>query len=165
MLGIKEDTRTILERLRRGELRTICKNNNISYNEQQPATLLRQLIEGAGVDPLSPNNGVEYEEIEIQNDDGSYHKEIYPVQKEHASARKDIDYDKYLSSAEDVDQVQALQDQIKELQKKLESKETEIPYSDIKMPALRKAAKKKGIKFTPSTKKAELIEGLNEDVS
>lgn len=164
MLGIKEDSRTILERLRRKDLQRILMANNIAFDESKtPANLLRSMIEQGGFDPMDPKNGIEYQSVKVENEDGSFHEEIFPIEKPHASLNKEIDYDKYITKAEDVDeqsQVNALQDRIRELEAKLDGKQD---VSSMKMPELRKLAKEKGLKVSPSTKKPELVEMLNEN--
>ena len=169
MLGIKEDSRTILERLRRTDLCKILKSYNIPFKENSPASFLRGLIQNAQIDPMAKQSGIEYVAVEVQNEDGSYHKEIYPAVKPHASEGKDIDYDEHLRIAHEAAQAE----KIKELEATIKSmgdaKEAErIPPpkvpSDMRMGELKAYAKGLGIKTKPTMRKTEVLK-LVEDAT
>ena len=47
---LTDDSRSPIQKLRRSQLQKIANNHNIKYDPAGPATALRKLIEGSGID-------------------------------------------------------------------------------------------------------------------
>lgn len=168
---ISTDSRPLLNRVRRPQLQRILKANGIEFDITGPATMLRTLIEANGINFMNPE---EWDQIPVKDENGNTSIEMYPKVKEHATAKKNIDYSgiiekkaKETMDAQLQKENEDLRDQLKTLTEMVESlmgqssPDPKPSYSAMKMSELRKIAKERGIKTSVKTKKVELIEILN----
>ena len=94
MLSVKEDSRTLLERLRRAQLWDVADHYNIPYPPNASADVLRPILEAANVDV---SKVVDLVAVDVPTEDGkSFRKEVYPMEKDHYTSNKEIDYDHYI---------------------------------------------------------------------
>ena len=87
---LTDDSRTPLEKLRRTQLQKIALDNDIKFDPAGPATALRKLIEGSGVDYMRTDLFVQRQ---VQDENGQIREIVDPVVKPHATANANIDYD------------------------------------------------------------------------
>ncbi len=87
---LTDDSRTPLEKLRRPQLQRIATANGIKFDPTGPATNLRKLIEGSGVDIMKPDL---FETLRVEDENGISKEVVVPIVKPHATANANIDYD------------------------------------------------------------------------
>ena len=139
MLPIREDSRAPISRLRRRDLYIIARKNNIPFQYGAPAEVMRALIESLGIDVTNPKNGIEWQAVDMPSEDGkTIHREIYPVEKAHATYNKEIDHESIIEkNAKKVEEIEGL-----------------------KMGELKKLAKQKGLLIPPTMKKDAIVEAI-----
>lgn len=89
---VSEDSRTPIQKLRRCALWQVADEAGIQYPPSAAKTVMIALLEGAGID-VTQSKAVQWAGVSVQDEKGGSHIETYPVVPEHATARKDIDYD------------------------------------------------------------------------
>lgn len=87
---LTDDSRSPLEKLRRPQLQKILRNKDIKFDISGPATDLRKLVEGNGIDVMNSNL---FAKIQVQDENGVLKEVLDPVHKPHATEGKNIDYD------------------------------------------------------------------------
>lgn len=126
---LSTDSRNALQRTRRSRLYRIADAYKLNYPPGIPADDLRKIIEGNGIDVLKPlPNGGEndWEQVVVENEDGKQSVQLYPKEKPHFTASREIDYDAILAKkAEEQKQTEKenvdLRQQILDLQKQLKA--------------------------------------------
>jgi len=174
---VSEDSRPLLQRMRRKQLWDLAKANNIPYPDGAAKTVMIPILEGAGVNPLSAGD---WEQVQNKDENGNVSVEMYPVEKPHASSFKNINYDELLSSKEVVeDENTKLKAQVEKLTKMMEQMMGEKPIEssvsdqeaekggDLDLSAmghfeLKKLCKERGIKTKNTDKKPDLIKVLED---
>lgn len=135
---LSTDSRNALQRTRRSRLYRIADAYKLNYPPGIPADDLRKIIEGNGIDVLKPlPNGGEndWEQVVVENEDGKQSVQLYPKEKPHFTANREIDYESILAKkAEEQKQTEKenvdLRQQIIDLQKQLKAL-TELAGADI----------------------------------
>ena len=165
---VSTDSRGPEDRMRRGDLQNVCKAHGIPFDQDQPATVLREIIKGANINVLEVG---EWEQVQVEGSDGSKSVEIYPKRKPHATEGKSIDYDAILEAkAKEQEALEekndSLEDQLKSLQAQMaqllaKTSPEEKSYEDMTVFELKKVLKDRGIKTEKTAKKVELLELLN----
>lgn len=93
---LSDDSRSALQRTRRTQLYRIANAYKLSFPEGCPADDLRKIIEGHGVDvtrPLPDGADNEWERRIVEDENGKQSIQLYPKEKPHFTANKDIDYE------------------------------------------------------------------------
>lgn len=185
---VSEDSRTPIQRLSRTQCKNILKANGIQYDPAMPkdhpsgGACLVSLIQGNALDITKPINGeVQFEAVPVADDKGNIHHEMYPVEKDHATKGKVINYDRILQDkadkAEKESENQELKAQLKAMQDKIDAltdkavKNSSEPinspiedYEAMGWGKLKSLAKERGIN-TFKLKKHEVIAMLTGDVN
>lgn len=92
---VSEDSRRPIEKLRRVQIQKLLKAHGVNFDVSLPKTALLPILEGSGIDitkPLPTGESV-LQQVPVQDENGNTKIEYFPAQKEHATARKNIDYD------------------------------------------------------------------------
>ena len=173
---VSYDGRPALARLRRPQLRKLCRNHNIDYGDEATAgsDKLLKLLEAHGFDLNQPVGDFEWRQISGKDEHGNPHLEFYPVETPHESARLQaegvqINYEKIIQqNAEQAEQQdQVIEDQaamIKQLMARLSRlEENQIPLASLSPPQLKKIAKQRGLDISGLRTKQELLAALGED--
>lgn len=135
---LTDDSRSPLLKLRRSQLQKIATKEGIKFDPSGPATDLRKLIEGSGVDVTK--TGL-FEVIQVQDENGRVKDVMEPVVKPHATASKDINYDAILEAkakaaekeeenTELKSQIERLEAMVQKLMEPKEGKTLEQEYED-----------------------------------
>jgi hypothetical protein len=92
---VSSDSRKPLQRLRRAQLHKIADRANISYPKGAPATDMVEILSRHQISGLEQNYNdiTHFQPFTQQDENGSTHVEVYPVQPKHQTADKVIDYD------------------------------------------------------------------------
>jgi len=166
---VSTDSRGPVDRMRRGDLQKACKAHNIPFDQDQPATTLREIIKGSNINVLEIGD---WEQVIVKDEKGGQSVEIYPKRKPHATERSPIDYDAILDrKAKEQEELESkngsLEDTVKELQAQLaQLLKKEKSFEDMTVFELKKVLKDRGIKTEKTAKKVELLGMLNgEDAS
>jgi hypothetical protein len=117
---LTDDSRSPIQKLRRSQLQKIARKHEIKFDPSGPATDLRKLIEGSGIDVLRET---EFDRLQVKDEDGMVHEILEPKVKPHATASKTIDYDAIIEANSKAAEKSAEND---ELKKKLESLEAMV---------------------------------------
>lgn len=110
-LRVSTDSRTPIQKMRRCHLWKIADSEGIPYPPGAAKTEMIKILEANRIDVTQH---WEFRQVHMQDEDGRNHTDLVPVVPEHATARKDIDYDRII------------EERSKEHEKELESKNKEI---------------------------------------
>ena len=151
---LTDDSRSPIEKLRRHDLQVIARRNKITFNPSGPATDLRKLIEGSGIDVVKETD---FQRIQVEDESGMVKEIVEPVVKEHATANKDINYDAIIEAnakanekAEENTELKKELDEVKAMLAKL------MPEKSLEERYIEKFGKKPHHRMKPETIKAEL---------
>lgn len=160
------DSRTMFQRMRRVELHKLARKHHIDVPVGAAKDALIPLLESAGINPAED---MEWEENVVNDENGMQTVQRYPKRKPHNTLGKAIDYDSILAQrAQETAERDTLKDENKELRERLArleammSTQAERKPAEMSMPEIRKYAKGKGVKFSPKTKKTELLAALED---
>jgi hypothetical protein len=174
---LSSDSRDLFEKMRRLECERLCEAWEIPYPANAPKDDIVAILKGNGVDPLKAppkGEGVKFVEVQVQTEDGRTVTHLYPEQKKHYTADKDIDYEAVLeqrakenqAASDQKDQeIAELKAMVMQLMGKTEP-DPEAPemksvnYEDMDIEALREIAESKGIKVHHRAGKSKIIEAL-----
>lgn len=166
---VSEDSRAPLHRLRRYHLQRILKANGVKFNHETASAIdLAKLIEGNGIDPTSPlPNGEQLmQTVTVVDDKGNQRRELYPIEKDHATKWKDIDYDAIIQrNAELNSEGDELKNENADLRRQLDELRAQQKAVDpalMPMSELRAYAKSKGLKIGLVTTKGAILEALSK---
>ena len=165
---LRTDNRSPLQKIRRFDLYRLADANNISYPKDSPATVLRPILEAAGIDPTRPlPDGEELmTTVMVATEGGGERAVLAAKQKLSASQRSGINSTQILNDrvSEQAEEEEASKDsEIAELKKLLlEARKT--PVTKKIAPKAKKAnffefkkyCKEQGVKVLKTDKKADL---------
>jgi len=164
MLGT--DNRTPLQKIRRYELYLLADDNGISYPKDAPATVLRPILEAAGIDPSRPlKDGTELmTTVMVATENGGEKPVLAAKQKLGASQRSGTSSTQRLNDivSEQAEEENASKDaEIAELKKMLlEARKTPKKIAPKAKKAsffeFKKYCKEQGVKVLKTDKKADL---------
>jgi len=165
---IGTDNRTPLQKIRRYDLYKLADANNIPYPKDAPATVVRPILEAAGVDPTRPlPNGEELmTTVMVATENGGEKAVLAAKQKLSASQRNGTDSSARLNeivTAQAEEESQSKDAEIAELKKLLlEARKTPVTRKIKPNPKKRtffefkKYCKEQGVKVLKTDKKADL---------
>lgn len=172
---ITEDSRPLLERIRRIDLEKVCVSFKLSFSHDASADVLRQLIRANGIDDVAIQEHIKCVQIDQKTANGGVSPQVYPERLE----TKVIDYD-YKTKLEEKTEtaegdsdlqsvVKAQSKQIEELlemnRKLLGSKADDPNWQDhpeqLHGKTLQKKLKELGIPVSRNDTKKQLLEKFN----
>lgn len=182
---VSEDSRDLFGKMRRLECEKLCEAWGIPYPANAPKDDIVAILKGNGVDPLKKpphGEGVKFIEVQVPTEDGKTVTHLYPEQKQHYTADKDIDYEAELEKRakanqvamdEKDDRIARLEAMVAQLIAKqpqpedvnlmdTEELESNPGYEDMDVEELRTIAKDRGIQVHHKAGKAKLIKALTD---
>jgi len=180
---LSSDSRDLYGKMRRLQCERLCEAWGIPYPANAPKDDIVAILKGNGIDPLKKppyGEGVKFVEIKVEDENGRLITMLYPEEKQHYTADKEIDYEAELekrakANQSTVDENNELKNQIAKLEamvaELMESKvKTEPldtitladlpPLEDRDIEDLRQMCAEAGIKVHHRAGKAKLIEAL-----
>lgn len=172
------DDRPAVMRLRRTQLYEVLTKRNISFPVGAAKTQMLKLLEANGVDLTQPLPEVDWIEVVDRDENGQMHREFYPKEMLHESARdqqagKIVDYEAEIAkraaeaeaAAEVVetqsDMLQAQSDMLKSMQSRLaELEANQLPLDKMAPYQLKQIAEQRGISVDGLKSKDELLAAL-----
>jgi len=181
---LSSDSRDLYGKMRRLQCERLCEAWGIPYPANAPKDDIVAILKGNGIDPLKKpphGEGVKFVEIKVEDENGRLVTMLYPEEKQHYTADKEIDYDVELEKRvkanqsamdEKDDRIAKLEAMVAQLMRNV-TEESEVnsieeptneglvkSYADMDENWLREECKAKGIKVHHRAGKAKLIEAL-----
>ncbi len=138
---VSQDSRPLVERLRRCKLWALADSLDIQYPVGSPKTDMLKILDANGVNlnqPV-PVNGVQWHTMHGKNSEGAPCDEVYPVAQPHLTSGKDIDYEGEMArkiSAKPAEDELFEESRVQALERELASLKQRAPQLDFPLDKL-----------------------------